>query len=176
MTFTRINLINVVSASLVLSFVCMAPALANVKVKKSITVNADLKQAWDAVMSHQHAEKEFNKTVQAGNNPHVVMINEQFMRLPIVGSTSLKYTEENTPMQRVDYKLQQSKVLNQFEGTWNLEKSKNGNGTVITLDTTVDSWMVVPFKGKILKSLVSKSMDERLAYVKKRAEKQTSSN
>ncbi len=171
MTRTRINLVNVVTASLVLSVVSMAPALASVKVQKSVTVNTDLKQAWDAVMAHQHAEKEFNKKLQAGKNSHSVIIEEQFFSLPVVGSTSVKYTEENVPYQRVEYKLQQSKILNQFEGTWNLEKSKDGNSVTITLNTTVDSWMPVPFKGKILKSVVSKSMDQRLAYVKKQAER-----
>ena len=149
-----------------------APALAAVKIERSVTVNADLKTVWKALLNYQHAEKDFHKKVVSQNN-HVVTIDEEFVRVPVVGSANILYIENNIPLERIDYKLQGSKVLTKFEGAWSIAKADGGTGTVVKLVTDIDSWVPVPFKNRILRKTVSKGMMKRLAYVKKQAENNT---
>lgn len=144
-------------------------AQARVKVTKSVEVNADLKSTWLALRKYQREGKKFHKQVVSESGSKIVL-KEEFLRVPVVGNAYINYVEVNYPYERVDYKLQGSKVLTVFEGAWKLEKVKAKNAVTLTLITDIDSWVPVPFKNTILKKQTSKGMLKRLGFVKKQAE------
>lgn len=144
------------------------PAVARVQVEDSITVNADMATVWQALKDYQHEGKLFAKRVvkEAGGD---TSINEDFIKIPVVGTTTLDYVESRKGEDRVDYWLTGSKILNVFKGSWQLSKNENG-GTTVKLTTDIDSWMPVPMKNRILRNSTVSGMKKRLAYVKTHAE------
>lgn len=148
------------------------PAQARVKVKKTVSVNASIDTVWTALMNYQKEEKKFHKTLvsEKGNQ---IRLKEEFLKVPVVGNAYINYVEENHKEDgRVDYKLEGSKVLTKFQGTWKVEADENNAkpGTIVTLTTDIDTWVPVPFKNSILKRATMKCMNKRLAFVKQQAE------
>lgn len=144
------------------------PAQARVQLEDTVNVNADMSTVWQALKDYQKEGKLFDKriTKETGND---TSINEDFIKLPIVGTTTLDYVESRKGNDRVDYWLTGSKILNVFKGSWQLSKNENG-GTTIKLTTDIDSWMPVPLKNKILRNNTMPGMKKRLYYVKTHAE------
>lgn len=145
------------------------PGFAKVKVSKSVTVNADKESVWHALLGYQKEEKKFHKKATLSGN--TVKIKEEFISVPVVGTAYINYIEWNRePDGRIDYKLQKSKVLTAFEGSWKIDETKDGGAVVLTLTTEIDSWVPMPFKNKILKKVTASGMSKRLAFVKSSAE------
>lgn len=163
--------------SILLTLVCLTllhlPAQARVKVQNSVTVDAKMESVWQALMEYQKEEKQFHKKLVSSKHDKV-NIKEEFIRVPVVGSASIDYIEENHPGQkRIDYKLTKSKILTKFEGTWTLVENQKGSGVIVTLTTDIDTWVPAPFKNRILKNATKKGMKKRLAFIKKQAEHST---
>ena len=163
------KLIAVSFCALILGSISILEAQARVKVVHSVEVKADLKSTWEALQKYQREGKLFHKEVISDTGNRIVL-KEEFLRVPVVGNAYINYVEDNHPYDRVDYKLQGSKVLTVFEGAWKLENVAGKNSVLLTLITDIDSWVPVPFKNSILKKSTSKGMKERLAFVKKQAE------
>lgn len=149
--------------------VMQLPAVARVQVEDSITIDADMETVWQALKDYQREQKLFNKKIvdQKGND---TTIQEEFLKVPVVGTASLNYVESRKGNDRVDYWLTGSKLLNVFKGSWQLSKNEEG-GTTIKLTTDIDSWMLVPMKNKLLRSHTAAGMKKRLSYVKTHAER-----
>lgn len=148
------------------------PALAAVTIEDSIVVNAEPEAVWSALRQYQKDEKLFQKK-RIRVEPNSVTFKENFVSLPFVGTTTLDYTEITVPSEnRIDYKLNESKILNKFDGSWIVEENKDGKVTV-RLVTNIDTWLAAPFKNKVLRNVTKKGMEKRLAYVKEKAEGST---
>jgi hypothetical protein len=160
-------------APIVALFACSIlslPALASVRVEDSISVDAEKEAVWSALKQYQKDEKGFAKK-RINVQPNSVTFKEHFASLPFVGNTTLDYTEvTKTQENRIDYKLNESKLLNKFEGSWIVEDGKDGKGTTVRLITDIDTWLAAPFKNKVLRNITKKGMEKRLAYVKTHAE------
>ena len=150
------------------------PALASVRIEDSISVDAEKDAVWNALKQYQKDEKGFQKK-KINEKANSVTLQEHFCSLPFVGNTTLDYTETTKVQEnRIDYKLNESKLLNKFEGSWILEDGKDGKGTTVRLITDIDTWLSAPFKNKVLRNITKKGMEKRLEYVKAHAEKQAS--
>jgi len=146
------------------------PASAKVKVEDSIAVDAKPEVIWKALMSYQHEEKGFHKKV-VSSTPDSVSIKEEFVKLPVVGTTNINYVEvSHRDDNRIEYKLTDSKILTLFEGAWIIEPSKDGQSATVKLVTEIDTWVPAPFKNTLLKNQTKKGMEKRLAFVKDCAE------
>lgn len=145
------------------------PTVAYVQIEDSIGIDADIDTVWRALKDYQREEALFHKKVVAekGND---TTVKEKFLKVPVVGSAFLDYVECRKENYRVDYWLLESKVLNVFSGSWQLSKNQHG-GTTVKLTTDIDSWIPVPMKNKILRSITAAGMKRRLSFVKAHAEK-----
>lgn len=159
--------------AVVACFALPSPVCARVTVEDSVAVNARPETIWKALMDYQREEKTFHKKVVSSTKDSV-SIKEEFVKLPVVGTTNIDYVEvSHRDENRIEYKLTDSKILTLFEGAWIIEENKDGRGSTLRVVTSIDTWVPAPFKNTLLKNQTKKGMEKRLAFVKKSAEQMT---
>lgn len=137
--------------------------------KKSITVKAPQNEVWEALLSYRTADPSKRKVISTEGAKTVM--EEEFPGVPVVGSTRIVYSEIETPFERIDFQLVESKQVSVFEGAVTLAASKDGKSTVVEITSTLDTALPLPFKDQVLSSQAAKDIDKRLEYLRKKAEK-----
>jgi hypothetical protein len=137
--------------------------------KKSITIKAPQNEVWEALLSYRTAEPSKRKVISSTGEKTVM--EEEFPGVPVVGSTRVVYCEVETPFERIDFRLVESKQVSVFEGAVTLAATKDGKSTVVEITTKLDSPLPIPFKDQVLSSQAGKDIEKRLEYLRKTAEK-----
>jgi len=163
--------ITTLSASLLLgaALIAVSPAAAVETVEKSMTIKATRQQVVNAIIKHRTADPEKRKVVSTKNDGSSVTIKERLDSPLPVARDNIVY-EEHIDDNRVDFKLVDAEKLTTFQGSWVLTESKPGY-THVSLKTSVDSSLNIPFKDRIMRYETAKGIDKRLSFVKQQSEK-----
>ena len=132
--------------------------------KKSITLDAPVKEVWNAILSYRTSDPSKRKVISAQEGK--VVIEETFSGLPVVGSSRVVYEELEKPYDRIDYRLVESDKLSKFEGSWQFTSVDDAT-TAVEVTAFLDSSLPVPFKENLLKQQASRDLENRLTYIQK---------
>lgn len=141
-------------------------------VTESVQVTASPKAVWEALRKHRLITPG-RKLVSYKENQAV--ISEEFVKLPVLGSANILYTETEHPMSEIDYKLIRSDKIKQFEGSWKLLPTDDRKHTLLQLTTRTDTGIHMPFSGMLTRKNTRQRAKQRLSEIKALAESVTRS-
>jgi hypothetical protein len=136
--------------------------------KKSITVQAGPETVWKAILSYRESQPHRRRMISRTNE--IIVMEESFTGLPVVGSSKVVYEEIEHPFERITFKLLEGEHLSKFHGSWKIISGADNNSSTVHIDAEFDIDLAVPFKENILNQLAEMDIGKRLAYVKQKAE------
>jgi Polyketide cyclase / dehydrase and lipid transport len=137
-------------------------------VSSSITIKAPLERVWSSIHKARSKDPEltnYSVLITEGNRE----IAQQTMMLPFIGEARCIVSLDDSPPNRIDYRLIESNSFKTFDGTWLLSSVSKGQATRI--DLTCYSELKEPVPQFILKAVTARKMRKRLDFVKMLAEK-----
>lgn len=164
---TNNHLKRAIAGGIILTTALFQPAQAIETVEKSMTINATPDQVMNAIVKHRTAEPGKRKIVSTSKSG--VVIREQLVGSIGLAKDIIVYEETIRSDNQIDFHLIDANKLTKFQGSWTISESKPGF-THVKLTTSVDSWMNVPFKDRILRHETARQLDKRLSFVKHEAE------
>ncbi|HEY9713790.1 MAG TPA: hypothetical protein V6C72_09985 [Chroococcales cyanobacterium] len=138
------------------------------EVNMSVVVHAKPRAVWEAIRGQRVADKAHRKLISYHDDE--ALIEEHFPALPIIGAATCLYKEHEVPLKRIDYSMVESNQFRQFEGSWVISPTEDGNATVVNLSSRLDPGLRVPFWKEITKVATTKHVKERLSAVRHDAE------
>ncbi len=161
MTYMR----KVILCALFCSFAAMpAKAETCAMVSDSATINAPVKEVWDALKVIRRSDPAHRKVISSGGGDYIV--EERFEGIPIIGEAVCTYKEHEIPMKKLQYQMVKSDKLKAFEGEWELTPTCDGKQTIVKLSSRIDAGIRIPFAGKITRDQTAKSIAARLGVVR----------
>lgn len=145
------------------------PAAAEETLTKSTKVKASPEEVVKAIVKFRTVAPANRRIIEHDESKAV--IKEKMKGSIPIASDVVTYEESVRSNHRVDYKMIEAKKLSKFQGSWMMEKGDKPGYTNVSLITTVDSSLLIPFKGRILRNEASKIMDQRINFVKQEAER-----
>ena len=81
-------------------------------VSRTTTVDAPIKEVWQALRKERTTDPKHRRVISASGNDYI--IQETFEHLPVVGDAVCVYQEHEIPMRRLEYKMLRSDKLKVF--------------------------------------------------------------
>lgn len=98
------------------------------------------------------------------------LIEEIFDGLPLIGKATCVYREVYEPGKKVSFKMLRSDKLKAFEGEWTLKPIDNGQHTLVSLRSYIDTGIKVPFAKQLTETASAGEIKQQVADMKKSAE------
>lgn len=136
-------------------------------VRGEIAINASPDQVWEAVHRERANDPDlsYSKVVQQKGNR--ILLEQKFNALPIIGEATCLMVQEETPLQRIDYKLVRSDKFKDMSGSWIIGSGPDGT-TTLALQSFLDTGL--PYSQGIINNVLKDKINKRLARVKTAAE------
>lgn len=142
--------------------------IAQADIGHQVLVKATPKVVWKAIHEERKfdAGLEYSKELSSEGNSSI--IEQKFVRIPILGSVVATTKQTETPYSRIDYTLLKSDRFKKLEGSWILEPVEGGKSTRLSLSSQLD--IGIPFSQLFTRNASNKKLVERVASVKRLAE------
>lgn len=127
-------------------------------------VRAHPTRVWKAIQKYRTSEPARRKLLSYHNGK--ATIQEDFLTLPIIGSTSCTYAEHEHPYSRIDYELVTSDKLTAFDGCWTLTPVNGGRDTLVRLSCRLNTKMNAPLKKRLIGVAVKRDISRRFKFIK----------
>lgn len=139
-------------------------------VKARILIMAPPSIVWDSVHKERSHDPdiEYSKVIER-QDENKSTLEQKFVLLPIVGSATCLMSNDEIPLQRIDYRLLKSdRNFKAMDGSWVLSPYNDGRSTILEL--TVHLQLSFPIPQAIVDSFSARKLDKRLHNVKDTAE------
>jgi hypothetical protein len=138
-------------------------------VKGHVLINAPASVVWYSVHEERKADPDiaYSKILEQNNNE--LTLEQRFVLIPMLDSSTCVMKNTEIPMQRIDYHLLKSDHLKAMEGSWVLTPSLDGKSTLLELSTHIDTGLPIPHF--FVNNAIAKKVERRLHHVKAMAEK-----
>lgn len=158
---------NNIGKLLVAGFTCInvLPAIAIDHpnyVHESKVISAPIRVVWEAVKAQKVNDPEHRRVISTKGS--VSVVEEKFSHIPVLGTATCQYSQEELSGNRLEYKMISSDKFVAFEGQWELKPTADGQ-TSVTLSSFVDSGLRLPFADKITRANTKRSVSARLVEV-----------
>ena len=158
---------NNIGKLLVVGFACLSalPAIALDQlnyVHESKVISAPLRTVWDAVKAQKSNDPKHRRVIST-NGP-VSVVEEKFSHIPVLGTVTCQYTQQEILGNKLEYKMISSDKFVAFEGEWELTQMPDGQ-TSVRLSSFVDSGLKLPFADKITRANTKRSVTARLVEI-----------
>lgn len=133
-----------------------------------IVINASPQVVWQAIREAREDDPDvqYSKITQISETQRI--LEQKYVALPVVGSTTCVIKVEESSGKRVDYKLMQSDRLAEFDGSWVLTPIQEQKATVLEISNHIR--LKFPLPQKIVDIFASKKLKTRAEFVKRQAE------
>lgn len=133
-------------------------------VSKTVEVEAPIDKVWSAIQARRTSDPAKRKLISYDGKTAVV--KEQFPAMPIIGSSDCTYSErERSSDKSIDYKLINSDHFKIFQGSWHLLPGRKPGTTLVTLTSTLDPGVRVPFWTQMAKMNMAKDVRTNIQEV-----------
>jgi hypothetical protein len=141
-------------------------------VRARILVKAPPALVWHAIHEERHKNSDlaYSKVITGGDSQPESILEEKFVLLPVIGTATATLKMNETPMQRIDFKLLKSDLFKAMEGSWVLTPHEDGRSTVLELSSHLEMSFGVP--NMILDNITARKLERRVSHVRDMAEKQ----
>lgn len=138
-------------------------------VKGTILIEAPPAVVWDTVHKERNHDPDlaYSKVIEKDKDHSV--LEQKFILIPVIGSATCVMSNDEIPLQRIDYHLLKSdRHFKAMEGSWVLTPHNDGRATILELSSHLELSFPVP--RKFLDGISSGKVQKRLQRVKKMAE------
>ena len=111
--------------------------------KASLLIKAPPEIVWSAILDVPESDDmAYSKQLERKGN--VSIIEEKYVKLPIIGDAIAVIKQTEDPFKRIDYELIRSDKFKALEGTWTLTPMDNGKHTLVELSSYTDAGVPIP--------------------------------
>lgn len=111
--------------------------------KSSLLIKAPPEVVWSAILDVPESDDmAYSKQLERKGN--VAIIEEKYVKLPIIGDAIAVIKQTEDPYKRIDYELVRSDKFKALEGTWVLTPMDNGKHTLVELSSYTDAGVPIP--------------------------------
>jgi hypothetical protein len=137
-----------------------------------VLVKAPPAIVWHAIHEERHKNPDlaYSKVISGAEYQPESVLEEKFVLLPVIGTATATLKMNETPMQRIDFKLVKSDLFKAMEGSWVLTPHSDGRYTILELNSHMQMAFGVP--NIILDGITSRKLERRVNAVRNMAEKQ----
>jgi hypothetical protein len=128
---------------------------------------------WNVVHEERKHDPDMAYSKVLSEKGNEIMLEQKFCLLPVIGTSVCTMQQNETPGQRIDYKLIKSDRFKLMEGSWVLVPSADNKSTTLQLTTLLDLGMPVP--RSMFNHICAKKLERRLQHIKEMAEEEAKS-
>lgn len=111
--------------------------------KASLLIKATPEMVWHAILDVPDSEDmAYSKQLERKGN--VAIIEEKYVKLPIIGDAIAVIKQTEDPFKRIDFELVRSDKFKAMEGSWVLTPVDNGKHTMVELSSYTDTGVPIP--------------------------------
>ncbi|MBX9770924.1 MAG: hypothetical protein K2X29_06115 [Candidatus Obscuribacterales bacterium] len=111
--------------------------------KASLLIKATPEQVWHAILDVPESDDmAYSKQIERKGN--VAIIEEKYVKLPIIGEAIAVIKQTEDPFKRIDFELVRSDKFKAMEGSWVLTPMDNGKHTLVELSSYTDAGVPIP--------------------------------
>lgn len=137
-------------------------------IKVIMTINASPRAVWKAISESRTDDPDVKFTKITKISETQKLLEQKYVSLPFLGSTTCVLQVNEDPLKRIDYELVRSEHLSEFDGTWILSESEDGKSTLV--EVTNHLKLKFPMPQKIVDSFARHKLRSRVQIVKSNAE------
>ena len=141
---------------------------AQADVGNEVLVKATPKVVWKAIHEERNFDPGIEYSKEISNDGNATLIEQKFVRIPLLGSVVATTKQIETPYSRIDYTLVKSDRFKKLEGSWTLQAVDGGRATKLRLASQLD--IGIPFSQIFTRNASNKKVVDRVAAVKRMAE------
>lgn len=141
---------------------------AQADINHEVLVNATPKVVWKAIHEERNFDPGIEYSKEISNEGNSSVIEQKFVRIPLLGSVVATTKQTEIPYSRIDYQLVNSDRFKKLEGSWTLQPINGGRATKLGLASKLD--IGIPFSQIFTRNASNKKVIERVAAVKRMAE------
>lgn len=133
-----------------------------------IHINAPASLVWQAIRENRNSDPdvEYSKITELSETQRI--LEQKYKSLPVFGSTTCVLQLNESIHKRIDYNLIKSDRLSEFEGSWILTASENGQTTELELSNHLK--LNLPIPQRLIDAFAAPKMKARISWVKALAE------
>lgn len=128
-------------------------------VTRELIIHAPMQKVFDAIRARRTSS---TKRTELSYKNSAAVVREQFPSCPIVGDISCTYEEDEKLPDRINYHMVSSNKFRAFEGCYHLRPAADGVSTVLSLTSTIDPGIRIPFWQDIARAAANKNVAETL--------------
>lgn len=133
-------------------------------VSKTVEVQAPIDKVWSAIQARRTSDPMKRKLLSYDGKTAV--IKELFPSMPVIGSSNCTYSErEHSAERSIEYKMINSDHFKTFQGSWHLLPGRKPGTTLVTLTSTLDPGVRIPFWMQMAKMNMSKDVKTNIQEV-----------
>lgn len=111
--------------------------------KASLLIKASPEMVWSAILDVPDSDDmAYSKQLERKGN--VAIIEEKYVKLPIIGEAIAVIKQTEDPYKRIDFELVRSDKFKAMEGSWTLTPMDNGKHTMVELTSYTDAGVPIP--------------------------------
>ncbi|MFN8657353.1 MAG: SRPBCC family protein [Candidatus Obscuribacterales bacterium] len=141
---------------------------AQANVGDEVLIKATPKVVWKAIHEERNFDPGIEYSKEISNDGNSTLIEQKFVRIPLLGSVVATTKQVETPYSRIDYTLVKSDRFKKLEGSWTLQAVDGGRATKLRLASQLD--IGIPFSQIFTRNASNKKVVDRVAAVKRMAE------
>lgn len=111
--------------------------------RASMLIKAPPEVVWSAILDVPDSDDmAYSKQLERKGN--VAIIEEKYVKLPIIGDAIAVIKQTEDPYKRIDFELVRSDKFKAMEGSWILTPADNGKHTMVELTSYTDAGVPIP--------------------------------
>ncbi len=134
-----------------------------------IEIDAPVEVVWKMVHTEREKAPNLVYSKLQKEEQNLQIFEQKWTIVPFVRTTTCVIEEKEIPNQRIDYRVVNSNQFKVMEGSWIFSSSEDKQSTKLGLTTHMELRGFAP--AAIVKVLAKRKMEQRLAHIKKLAEK-----
>jgi hypothetical protein len=138
-------------------------------IKGRILIEAPPAVVWETVHKERNHDPDiaYSKILEQSKDHSV--LEQKFILIPVIGSAICVMSNDEVPLQRIDYHLLKSdRHFKAMDGSWVLTPHDDGRATILELSSHLELSFPVP--RKFLEGISAGKVQKRLQRIKKMAE------
>ncbi len=133
-------------------------------VTRTVEVQAPIEKVWSAIQARRTSDPTKRKLLSYDGKTAV--IKELFPSMPVIGSSNCTYSErEHSADRSIEYKMINSDHFKAFQGSWHLLPGRKPGTTLVTLTSTLDPGVRIPFWMQMAKMNMSRDVKSNIQEV-----------
>lgn len=138
-------------------------------VKAKILIKAPLEIVWNTVHEQRKSDPDLAYSRILSQNRNHCTLEQKFVLLPIIGTSTCVMVNEEIPLERIDYRLVKSDHFKAMEGSWVLTPYEDGRYTILELSSYLD--MGYPVPRAFIETITARKLEKRVTNVKLMSER-----